>query len=77
MKLLNIYEAGHRTSSKERPLNNENWTYKHWYEWQYELYHKYGDINDSLILKPIEFKIHQITKNQLNKIKNDEIFLSC
>ena len=73
-KLLNISEAGHRASSKEYLLNNDNLTYKHWYEWQYELYNKYEDINDSLILKSIELKIQQITKNQLNKIKNDVVF---
>ena len=73
MKLLNISETGHRATSKECPLNNKNWTYKHWYELQYELYNKYGDINDSLIWKSIELKIQQITMNQLNKIKNDVI----
>ena len=74
MKLLNVYEAGHRASSKEYPLHNDNWTYTHSYEWQYELYNKYRDINDSLIFKSIELKIQYITKSQLNKIKNDVIF---
>ena len=64
MKLLNISEAGHRATSKECHLNNENWTYKYWYEQQYELYIKYGDINDSLLWKLIELKIQYITKNQ-------------
>ena len=49
MKLLNLSEVGHRATSKECPLNNENWTCRHWYQCQYELYNKYGDINDSLI----------------------------
>ena len=63
MQMLNIPVAVRRTSSKKYPLNNENQKYKHWYEWQYELYNKYGDINHSLILKSIELKIQQITKN--------------
>ena len=54
MKLLNISETSHRATSKECPLNNENWTYKHWYQQQYELHNKYGDINDSLIWKSIK-----------------------
>ena len=29
MKLLNISEADHRATSKEYPLNNKNWIYKH------------------------------------------------
>ena len=32
MNMLNISEAGYRASSKEYPLNNENWKYKHWYK---------------------------------------------
>ena len=32
IKLLNIYELCHSSTSKEYPLSNENWTYKHWYE---------------------------------------------
>ena len=32
MKLLNISEAGHISTSKEYPLINENWTCKHWYQ---------------------------------------------
>ena len=30
VKLLNVRETGHRTNSKDYPLNNENWIYKHW-----------------------------------------------
>ena len=67
MKLLNISEVGHRASSKECPLNTDNWTYKHWYEWEYKLYQKYGDIDDSLIFKSIELKIQQIRR--INKKK--------
>ena len=33
MKLLTICEAGYRASSKDCPLNNDIWAYKHWYEW--------------------------------------------
>lgn len=51
--MLNIPEAGHRATSKEFPLNNENWTYKHWYQWQYHMYQTYGDINDILIMKSL------------------------
>ena len=32
IKLLNICESGHSSTSKEYPLSNENWTYKYWYE---------------------------------------------
>ena len=67
MKLLNVYEAGHRASSKEYPLHNDNWTYTHSYEWQYELYNKCEDINDSLTWKSIKLKIQQTKKNQLKK----------
>ena len=30
VKLLNVRDAGHRANSKDYPLNNENWIYKHW-----------------------------------------------
>ena len=46
-----MYEPDHKATSKECHLNNENWTYKHWYEWQYYLNKDYGDINDLLIIK--------------------------
>ena len=29
VKLLNVRETGHRTNSKDYPLNNENWINKH------------------------------------------------
>ena len=72
-----MYEPDHRATSKECPLNNENWTYKHWYEWQYHLYKTYGVINNLLIMKPLQNYIQQISKNKFNKMTNGMIIFNA
>ena len=75
MKLLNFLDTRHRANSKDCPLNNENWTNKHWNQLQFQLYNQFGNINDNKYLNLVQCKIKDLNKSELKKSRNDLVFL--
>ena len=73
MKLLNFPEARNRANSKDCSLNNENWINDHWHHWKFQLYNKFGDINDIIYLNLLKWKIKGINNSELMKLINDLI----
>ena len=74
VKLLNVRDASHRVNSKECPLHNENWINKHWNQWPLQLFNEIGNINDNEHLNLVQYKIKDLNKSELKKLKDDLIF---
>ena len=73
VKILNIRDAGHKANSKDCPLNNENWMNKYCNQWQLQLSNEFGNINENEYLYLVKYKINDLNKNKLKKIRNDLI----
>ena len=74
VKLSNVRDDGHRANSKDCPLYNENWINKHWNQWQLQLSNKFVNINENEHLNLVQYKIKNLNKNELKKLRNDLIF---
>ena len=74
VKLLSVRDTEHRANRKDCPLNNENWINKHWKQWQLQLSNEFGNINDNEYLNLVQYKIKDLNKSELKKMRNDLIF---
>ena len=72
--MLNVRDARHRANSKDCPLNNDNWINNHRNQWQLQLSNEFGNINGNEYLNLVKYKINDLSKNDLKKLRNDLMF---